>query len=1104
MSSSDDFDDLWFTSKNSTTSFVPSGFTPEANRCPPPLSMLPTPVNLSEVMNTEATSSISFPLSNENWPGNGNGVYGEPKVEIDTTFNKLPRKPKREVKPESNDGSISTGTDSSSDDDILGTQDFSKEQKELMRKNHKLIQEKFKAAMARQRQQKISDVKAACHTNRGEAVTDEEVLFMLKLCKDDEIEVVEKVCEEPNFIQSVREMMQQAKDNPQLVAMKSESSSTADDRRGDSDSDSGLAGTGSHRGRASSRKRRRKMKQDGVERQDMVDENFMPSGDDSSDHELSDGDDAFDPVEAAAEQADLAGSETESDWGPASPAKRPKKRRKKAAKTAETTESTSNPPPPPTLETYSFVPGFRKDGKKRAGRLLLEDALKNAVNMDGWSDARIKAYRSIDTNPNSYYYRFNAPGEKQQKSKFREEEGEFFMKRLEEVGPDCGWGIFAMGIPGRVGYQCSNYYRQSIQEGKIHDDRYWQDSNGKLRFNRYGRAGELTNSKGGKNTRAPAEVVKQVRMKRMENKARIDKHVKKSIKQAKTTNPNQPRVLPSASLPGKPSVNTEKPPKIKQKRKPRTAKPKAVPRNRAVSNGVKMLPVQSRSVVTPAMYGTHVGVPPPPPSSVGSKGNNCVSVRNQHVSIKKTHAPNGSIAVVHKNRPGSNRIHNVPIPNNRAPTRNLSDSNGNHSNGNFSGMNGNLPGLARNFSAPNINHAQANRNLAHSNLIRKAQNMLAVSQAKTDVARMRSSAPINSGIPAHAFVARTPCVSPNVSPNSSPGTAHRPNVFQQNIQRFTASHPSMTQANIPQPPVSNSRSQPSQASFRQPTNMNSSMLGQAGIPQPPVAHQASVPHTTSSMNPGFQMSVSQPTSVTVNSNSGRTSISQQLVTTPQTQVVQADPTVVNLGEIQAGKTDTNLPTAKPGAQRQAGISQPQSVQPSISQPSTENSGSNHAVANSGLVKPKLPLPSVTESMPPSHIQKKQPSLAQTKPLFTFCVTNPTRHIGPVIPPGRPVAKSAVTKSKVTPAVSVSVPKAKKRTRQPKSTKTSDETFRCSYKPEVPKRCPLPQFMDPITHEKVINPAISPYGHVMGYETWTRILRQEPKNICPLTKLPLTR
>ena len=39
-----------------------------------------------------------------------------------------------------------------------------------------------------------------------------------------------------------------------------------------------------------------------------------------------------------------------------------------------------------------------------------------------------------------------------------------------------------MQIPGRVGYQCSNFYRQLIKEGEIKDENYQFDKNGKLVF----------------------------------------------------------------------------------------------------------------------------------------------------------------------------------------------------------------------------------------------------------------------------------------------------------------------------------------------------------------------------------------------------------------------------------------------------------------------------------------------------------------------------------------------------------------------------------------------------------------------------------------------
>ena len=60
----------------------------------------------------------------------------------------------------------------------------------------------------------------------------------------------------------------------------------------------------------------------------------------------------------------------------------------------------------------------------RVPRLRLDDALKQLSTgdldkaMEGWSEARVRAYRLIQENPNAYYYRFNAPGEQQRNGKF--------------------------------------------------------------------------------------------------------------------------------------------------------------------------------------------------------------------------------------------------------------------------------------------------------------------------------------------------------------------------------------------------------------------------------------------------------------------------------------------------------------------------------------------------------------------------------------------------------------------------------------------------------------------------------------------------------------
>lgn len=63
---------------------------------------------------------------------------------------------------------------------------------------------------------------------------------------------------------------------------------------------------------------------------------------------------------------------------------------------------------------------------RMGGRLGLDDALKQFQEhqidpekaFEGWSQARIRAYQMIEQNPNSYYYRFNAPGEVQRKGQW--------------------------------------------------------------------------------------------------------------------------------------------------------------------------------------------------------------------------------------------------------------------------------------------------------------------------------------------------------------------------------------------------------------------------------------------------------------------------------------------------------------------------------------------------------------------------------------------------------------------------------------------------------------------------------------------------------------
>ncbi|KAJ1728395.1 hypothetical protein LPJ61_004054, partial [Coemansia biformis] len=138
-----------------------------------------------------------------------------------------------------------------------------------------------------------------------------------------------------------------------------------------------------------------------------------------------------------------------------------------------------------------------RDKYRTVGRLPLDEALaqlqraataKNGTGIDlskamkGWSEARIKAFKAIKTKPNTYYYRFNAPGEEQRTGQWTPEEQRLFHARLKEIGANGQWGIFSMTIPGRVGYQCSNYYRYLVENRLIQDPNYVLDEKGKAHY----------------------------------------------------------------------------------------------------------------------------------------------------------------------------------------------------------------------------------------------------------------------------------------------------------------------------------------------------------------------------------------------------------------------------------------------------------------------------------------------------------------------------------------------------------------------------------------------------------------------------------------------
>jgi len=117
----------------------------------------------------------------------------------------------------------------------------------------------------------------------------------------------------------------------------------------------------------------------------------------------------------------------------------------------------------------------------RPARLKLDEALAS-MDFSEWSEARRRAWQIKDKNPNAYYYRFNDPGEAQRNGKWTKDERVLFFNRMEEIGVDGKWGIFSKAIPGRVGYQCSNFYRHLIENKEIKDKNYILDEKGKAHY----------------------------------------------------------------------------------------------------------------------------------------------------------------------------------------------------------------------------------------------------------------------------------------------------------------------------------------------------------------------------------------------------------------------------------------------------------------------------------------------------------------------------------------------------------------------------------------------------------------------------------------------
>ena len=114
------------------------------------------------------------------------------------------------------------------------------------------------------------------------------------------------------------------------------------------------------------------------------------------------------------------------------------------------------------------APARRKASKpKRKVKCDEEDVSDIAF----WSAAKRQSWAAIETNPNAFYYRHVAPGQTKRTGAWDEREKKLFMETIKIHPPSQGkWGLFAQHIPGRVGYQCRNFYHRLLESGELTGD----------------------------------------------------------------------------------------------------------------------------------------------------------------------------------------------------------------------------------------------------------------------------------------------------------------------------------------------------------------------------------------------------------------------------------------------------------------------------------------------------------------------------------------------------------------------------------------------------------------------------------------------------------
>ncbi|KNB46762.1 hypothetical protein JH06_1410 [Blastocystis sp. subtype 4] len=110
---------------------------------------------------------------------------------------------------------------------------------------------------------------------------------------------------------------------------------------------------------------------------------------------------------------------------------------------------------------------------------------KSSKHRNSYESAKEYSRKCLKTNPNTYFYRHVEPNTEHWTGDWTQEEIRAFCTTAEKFGCGDKWGLFATYIPHRVGYQCSNFYRQYIlPKGLVIDPHYTITSNGEAIFHR--------------------------------------------------------------------------------------------------------------------------------------------------------------------------------------------------------------------------------------------------------------------------------------------------------------------------------------------------------------------------------------------------------------------------------------------------------------------------------------------------------------------------------------------------------------------------------------------------------------------------------------------